>query len=398
MVRIGIVGTGFTIGIARQHFEGFKTCKDANVVAVYDIIQGRAQLFLERHGIENVKVCQSLEELFEMVDAVSICTPNNTHAELAIRALEAGKHVLVEKPFANTYEEGLKAYECSLKYPDLVAMTVFNYRERASIQFMKRIIDAGALGTIVSMRYAGGGGRMWDSEKVYLEWRMKEETSGTGSLADFGAHQLDLTDYLLHDLVGDFVSFTAASSTLVKDRYIIDPDDPLGNPLPSMERTAVTNDDVSAFTAISESGALFNYQTGRLVPGGSTFEIVGSNGMLSETSAIPRPGQKQTLLVSIKDAARYVYQIPELQPLVDAKPVMFGRPAPIPIEIPEDLVDMSNSFGFHGGVLNEFVNCIVNGEKPVRSFGRGLYVQKLIDNFAKAAKTGKTVYEKVSQV
>lgn len=376
-VRIGIIGTGFTIGIAMSQINGYKKIEDAEVVAAYDIIPGRVEAFLERHKLEGIHPCTSLEELFSMVDAVSVCTPNYTHVDLAIKAMEAGKHVIVEKPFSLNYEDGMRALRAHEAHPDLVAMTVFNYREQKEVQMMKRIVDSGKLGKIISVRHIGGGGRMWDGEHVYLEWRMQEATSGTGAMADFGVHMLDLTDYLLHDQIGDYVKFDALTTTVVTERYPVDPTSVMGEKLGEQKRP-VTNDDLAVFSAVTESGAMCTFQTGRLVNGINLFEIVGEQGVVCRCSAYP-DGK-----LGLADRSKGNPKMPFMKMEV--------------IDIDEDIMNSAEGMGMgHTGVLREFVNCIKMGKKPVRDFTHGIYVQKIIDNFAEAARTGRTVCEKVSE-
>ena len=375
-VRIGIIGTGFTIGIAASHVKGYSNIPDAEIAALYDQVPGRAKVFADFHKMGDVKICDTMEELFDMVDAVDICTPNFTHADLAIKAMEAGKHVIVEKPFALSFEDGMRAVEAHKKHPELVAMTVFNYREQVEVQMMKRIIESGKLGNIVSVRHIGGGGRMWDGENVYLEWRMQEKTSGTGSMADFGVHMLDLTDYLLHDIIGDYVKFDAITTTLVKERYPIDPTDVMGGKS-GAPKEPVTNDDVAVFAALSESGVLCSFQTGRLVGGMTLFEIAGDQGIVTRCGAYPMG----KIGLGVRDPQSKM-------PFIRIEP----------IDIDEDIMKNDKDHGMgHTGVLEEFVDCVKNGKTPVRDFTHGVYVQKIIDNFDKAAKTGCAVCEKVSE-
>ena len=94
MVRVGIVGVGNTIGIAGNHIDGYLRVPEAKITAVYDIIRERAAGYIEKFGLEGAKACESYEELLDLVDAVSICTPNASHIELTVQALKAGKHVL----------------------------------------------------------------------------------------------------------------------------------------------------------------------------------------------------------------------------------------------------------------------------------------------------------------
>ena len=380
-VRVGIIGCGFTIGIAMAHVEGYKRVPDAELVAMYDKIPGRAAKFIELHKIEGVKAVDDLEEFYSMVDAVSVCTPNFEHANLAIDAMNHGKHVIVEKPFSVNYEDGMRALEESKKHPDLVAMTVFNYREQVEVQQMKRIIDSGILGKIISVRHIGGGGRMWDGERVFLEWRMQEKTSGTGSMADFGVHMLDLTDYLLHDKIGDYVKFNGMTSTLVKERYVIDENDVMGGKKGD-EKAPVTNDDVATFSAVTESGTLVTFETGRLVGSMQMFEIAGDQGIVLRNNTLIPMGK-----IGLFDRSKPVAPGARRMPGFDI------------IDIDADILESRKGAGMlgHDGVLGEFIHCIKTGEKPVRDFRHGLYIQKLIDNFSKAAKTGETVEEKVTE-
>ncbi|MDL2232272.1 Gfo/Idh/MocA family oxidoreductase [Ruminococcaceae bacterium OttesenSCG-928-L11] len=371
-IRVGIVGTGFTIGIALSHFRGYEKCEDADVVAAYDCIPGRAALFLEKHSIEGVKACETLEELFDMVDAVSLCVPNVEHPGLAIKALEAGKHVLLEKPFAVSCAEGQKALDAANAHPDLVSMTCMNYRDGAPIQYMKHIIDSGKLGPIRFVRQSGGGGRIADPEKVFLEWRMQEKTSGTGSLADFGIHMLDLVHYLLHDQCGDYVSYSAQTATHIQERYLIDPASVSGDKA-GAEKAPVTNDDTASFSAISESGAMFVYNTSRVNFAGADFEIVGENGAICNSSKYP-PG---TLGMMIKGETLTGYD----------KPSFFMQP----VTIPEEYTKTYTSGLSHDGITREFIHCIKTGTKSDRDFAHGMYLQTVIDTFSTAAKEGRII-------
>jgi predicted dehydrogenase len=371
-VRIGIIGTGFTIGIAKSHYDGYIKCENAQVAAVYDILPGRAQAFLDRHKIEGVAVCGSLEELFSMVDAVSLCVPNCFHAELAIKAMEAGKHVLVEKPFSVDAQTGIAAVEAAKAHPGIVAMTSFNYREQAAVQYMKEIVDSGVLGKIRFVRHHGGGGRIANAEGVYLEWRMRKETSGTGSLADFGAHMLDLSDWMLREQCGQFVSYSAAVTTSIPERYVIDGGDVMGGKKGD-EKAPVTNDDTASFTAVTDKGVLFSFVTSRINLAGADFEIVGENGAISNSTKWPQG----TIGMSLINA-----------PLPGETEVKFGMH---PVPIPEKYRGEGTLGVQHYGVICEFIDCILHGKKPVRDLERGLFIQREIDLFAQAAQEGRTI-------
>ena len=145
MVRVGIVGVGNTIGIAGNHIDGYLRVPEAKITAVYDIIRERAAGYIEKFGLEGAKACESYEELLDLVDAVSICTPNASHIELTVQALKAGKHVLCEKPF------GVDALECqkALNYAEMsgrVCMIGLCYRGIPGYMYLKKLIDDGSLG------------------------------------------------------------------------------------------------------------------------------------------------------------------------------------------------------------------------------------------------------------
>ena len=108
-VRVGIIGTGW---IADAHIASYLKQPDVEIVAGADLIPGKAEAFFKKHGLENVKCYLSDEEMIAdqknlKLDAVSVCTYNRQHAPCAIHALNAGIHVLLEKPFTVTTEEAV---------------------------------------------------------------------------------------------------------------------------------------------------------------------------------------------------------------------------------------------------------------------------------------------------
>lgn len=200
MIRIGIIGAGTTIGIAGNHIRAYKLCEDAKITAVYDLLPGRAQDYIDRYELEGAAACKSLGELFGLCDAVSVCTPNATHASLSVEALRAGLHVLCEKPFATSAEECLEAVRYA-KLSDRVAMIGLCYRDIPGFVYMKQLIDEGRIGKVYFAREEQGGDRI-ANPSVKLEWRMQRDLSGPGALADFGSHMMDICDYLLRPSCG----------------------------------------------------------------------------------------------------------------------------------------------------------------------------------------------------
>lgn len=356
-LKVGIIGTGFTIGIAKRHVEAYHSNERSELVALYDIIPGRAAKWAEKKKVEGVTICESMEQLFDMVDAVSICTPNNTHVELTIKAIEAGKHVICEKPFALSGEEAKRAVEVAKCHPDVVSMICFNYREIPAIKYMKQIIDEGKIGRVFTVRQKLGGARMSDPVNVKLEWRMQEKYSGTGALADFGCHMIDLVDYLLSETQGSICEIGGTVSTFITERTLVDNNDKKG---------AVTNDDSSVFFARTENGALYNFTASRLSKPGHYFEISGEGGILIYDSEVG----EDKLYLWLKD-----------------KNGAYGKDDKTIIDVPEELLGEEN----HKGLINAFVNAVLDGKKDNRDLERGLYIQNLTDLVKKSSDEKRTI-------
>ena len=157
MVRIGTIASGNPIGIAQNHIGAYKCCPDAVITAVYDILDGRAQNYIDKFELKDAKACASLEELFGLCDAVSICTPNCTHVDLSVQALKAGKHVLCEKPFAPSPQDCTEAIRYA-KLTGKVAMIGLCYRDIPGFVYMKQLLDQGVgeLSTVVGYLSAFG--------------------------------------------------------------------------------------------------------------------------------------------------------------------------------------------------------------------------------------------------
>lgn len=353
-IRVGIIGTGYTVGIARAHVEAYNVNERTELTALYDIIPGRAAEWAQKSSLRGVKICESLEEIFSMVDAVSICTPNSTHVELTIKAIEAGKHVICEKPFATSYEEGKRAVEYQKNHPGIVALIGFNYREIPAIKYIKKLIDDGIIGRVFICRQELGGTRIADPTGVKLEWRMQEKLSGTGALADFGCHMLDLADYLLSGSQGKISEVSAMLNTFITQRTIIGED----------RKGPVTNDDCAVFNAKMQGGALLSFVSSRIGVPRQMMEIVGEGGMIVFS------GKKDQVEIMLKD-----------------KKSGYGNARFEVIDVPNEFKGEEG----HKGLVNEFTAAILDGKPVVRSLERGLYIQYLLDMLKKSADEGRVV-------
>lgn len=187
-MRVGIVGTGTTFGIADWHAAAFGRIPEAEITAVFTRRKEQGENFVRRHGLEAV-VCQTYEELLEQVDGVCICSPNDTHASYAIKALQNGKGVLCEKPVEGIEEE-LCILEGLAQKKKNGHMVGFNYRYSWENRALRQIVQEGRLGQIYTFYQRKGGNRLAD-KNVPFEWRMDNNKSRMGAAIDFGSHMLD---------------------------------------------------------------------------------------------------------------------------------------------------------------------------------------------------------------
>ena len=142
------------------------------------------------------------------ISVVDICTPNNVHAEIAIAAAKAGKHILCEKPLALTSKEAGEMYRAAAEN-GVKTMVAFNYRRTPAVQLAKKYIDEGAIGDILDFR--GTYLQDWSAHPDSpLSWRFQKSVCGSGALGDIGTHVVDM----LRFLVGDFKRVNARAAEL----------------------------------------------------------------------------------------------------------------------------------------------------------------------------------------
>ncbi len=184
-LKVGIIGTGW---IAEAHAESYKNMPDAEVVALADLIPGKAEKFAKEYGFENARLYPDHKSMLENeeLDAVSVCTYNMTHAECTIDALKAGVHVLLEKPMCVTTEEAVEIMRAEKESGKILSVG-FQPRMDPNMQMIKKIVDSGALGEIYYIQ-TGGGRRRGIPNSTFIE----QKTAGIGALGDIGCYSLDM--------------------------------------------------------------------------------------------------------------------------------------------------------------------------------------------------------------
>jgi predicted dehydrogenase len=218
------------------------------------------------------------------VDLVDICSPGDTHAEIAIAALEAGKHVLCEKPLANTVAEAeamVEAAEAAEQRGQL-AMVGFNYRRVPATSLARSMVAEGRLGALRHVRVTYLQDWLVDPE-FPLTWRLRKEVAGSGALGDLGAHIIDLAQYLAGEPV---VGVSALTETFVRERPL--PDGTTSGLSAASETDGgvgtVTVDDAALFTGRFASGALASFEATRFATGRKNalhIELNGERGSLA---------------------------------------------------------------------------------------------------------------------
>ena len=204
------------------------------------------------------------------IDIVDICTPGHLHHDIALAALEAGKHVLVEKPLANSLAEAeaMVAAADAAERRGVLSMVGFNYRRVPALALARELIAAGRIGDVRQVRAAYLQDWLADASAP-MTWRLRRETAGSGALGDLGSHVVDQVQTLLGSPV------TSASGNL--HTFVTSREGEAG-PEP------VTVDDAAWATLGTASGAVASVEASRMATGrknGLTIEVYGTAGSLS---------------------------------------------------------------------------------------------------------------------
>jgi predicted dehydrogenase len=237
------------------------------------------------------------------VQLVDVCTPGGLHAEIAIAALDAGKHVLCEKPLANTVPEAeaMAAAAARAGARGVRSMTGFNYRRVPAIVLARRLVADGRIGEIRHVRATYL--QDWLADPSFpLTWRLQREQAGSGALGDLGAHIVDLAQYLTGQLIAGVSGITTtfvgerprpAADLPAADQPPADQPPATDQPLASdqlpaaIQRPAsgpVTVDDAALFTARLASGAVASFEATRFASGRKNalrIELNGDRGSLA---------------------------------------------------------------------------------------------------------------------
>nr|WP_314507725.1 Gfo/Idh/MocA family oxidoreductase [uncultured Lachnoanaerobaculum sp.] len=287
--NIGVVGAGF---MGKAHCVALsnmpKLFTDAPYVPVFktvcDIVPEIAEDFKERFSFE--KACTDYMDIINdpEIDIVCVCTPNDSHAEISIAALKAGKHVICEKPIATKTEDAKAMAEAAEEAAKkgIVSMCGYQYRRVPAIDEAKKIIESGRLGEITNVRaqYL----QSWSADpRSPLSWRFVKETAGAGTLGDIFTHALDIAQYL----AGNVTDVVSMVKTYINERPVQEGGvDLLGTVKlgDDAKKQVVDVDDEVSVLCNFESGAIGSVEATRMAWGRNnylTVEVHGTKGSLT---------------------------------------------------------------------------------------------------------------------
>ena len=301
------------------------------------------------------------------VQLVDIVAPGRLHAPIAIAALRAGKHVLCEKPLANTLAEAeaMAAAADAAFSRGARAMVGFNYRRVPAIALARRLVEQGRIGRLRHVRAVYLQDWLVDPDSP-LTWRMQAEQAGSGALGDLGAHIVDLAHFLTGDAI---IGVSAVSATFTPERPLLD----------GSGTGPVTVDDAVAFTARLRSGALASFEATRCAPGRKNalrIELNGSAGSLAfdlerlnelefydgdDTDAGQTAGFRRILVTEAEH------------------PYLSGWWPP------GHILGWEHTFTHQA---KDLLTAIADGAQPQPSFGDGLAVQRVLDAVQRSARAG----------
>jgi predicted dehydrogenase len=377
-LRIAMIGHGF---MGAAHSQGWRVAPrffDLPLEPEMTVLVGRnpeaAEASARKWGWHETSTDWREVIARDDIDVVDIVTPGDTHAEIAIAALEAGKHVLCEKPLANTVAEAelMAAAAARAAERGIRSMVGFTYRRVPATTFARDLVAAGRIGEIRQVRAEYLQDWLMDAQAP-LTWRMQKERAGSGALGDIGAHAVDLTEYITGQRV---TTVSGIIETIVGERPLLGEGTGLSGTATS-ERGQVTVDDIALFTGRLESGALASFEATRFRTGRKNalrIEISGSLGALAfdlerlnelefYDATLPATGQGfQRILVTESDH-------PYVGPWWPTGHML------------------GYEHGFSHQVF-DFVTAIEDGTQPQPSFEDGLHVQRVLEAVERSSDSG----------
>ena len=383
-LRVAMVGHGF---MGAAHSQAWRTAPrffdlgaDPEMAVIVGRDPERTEAARQRYGWQAASTDWRAVVADPDIDVVDVVSPGSSHVEIAIAALQAGKHVLCEKPLANTVAEAeaMTAAAAAARAHGVRAMVGFSYRRVPAIAFARQLVQDGRIGTVRQVRALYLQDWLSDEDGP-MTWRLDKSLAGSGALGDIGAHAIDLVE---HVTGSSLATVSGTLETFVTERPLMAEGVGLSGTA-SSERGQVTVDDAAFFTARLSGGAAdraigtfeaTRYATGR--KNGLTLEISGSDGAI------------QFDLEAMNELRLYESNAP-------AGEQGFRR---ILVTEPEHpymaawwptghLIGYEHTFSHQ---VKDFIDAVATGTDPSPSFADGLHVQRVLDAVERSAATGST--------
>ncbi|MFI6272638.1 Gfo/Idh/MocA family protein [Micromonospora zamorensis] len=313
------------------------------------------------------------------IDVIDVCTPGDSHAEIALAALAAGKHVLCEKPLANTVAEAraMTAAAELARASGVRSMCGFNYRRVPAVTMMRQLVADGRLGVIRHVRATYLQDWIVDPQ-FPLVWRLQKDRAGSGALGDIGAHIIDLTQFVTGQRIS---GVSAVTETFVKERPLPAESSGLAATVDghSAPTGPVTVDDAAVFVARLDGGALATYEASRFATGRKNALRVEINGSL---------GSVIFDLERLNELEFYDATRPSVEQGFSRILVTEGEhPYMSAWWPPGHIIGYEHSFTHE---MRDFIEAVATGVDPTPSFADALQVQLVLDAVTRSAELGSS--------
>jgi predicted dehydrogenase len=283
VLRVGMVGYAFMGAVHAHAWRNAHRFFDLPITPELTAVAGRnkeaVSAAAERLGFASMETDWRALVERDDIDVVDICTPGDSHAVIAVAALQAGKHVLCEKPLANTVDEAeqMAAVARAEAERGVWAMCGFTYRRTPALALARRLVEAGRIGTVRHVRAQYLQDWLHDPDAP-MTWRLDKAKSGSGALGDLGAHLVDTTQWLTGQAI---TGVSAIVQTFVTSRPLSGERSGLGGHGETgadAPRGEVTVDDAALFTARFADGAIATFEATRFALGRKNALRVEING------------------------------------------------------------------------------------------------------------------------
>jgi predicted dehydrogenase len=282
-MNVGLIGHDF---MGKAHSNAWKQAPlffDLPIKPVLKVVCGRRQeplkAFADRWGWEHTECDWKKVVRRDDIDIVDISVPTYLHRDIAIEAIQAGKHIFCEKPMALNADQAREMYELAEKR-GVTHYLNHNYRRCPAVRLARKLIDEGRIGRIFHWR--GAYLQSWIVDpKFPLTWQLQKQYAGAGPHADLNSHSVDLARYL----VGEIRKVNCMTTQFIKERPLPEAASAVfGGASNAAETGQVTVEDAAFMTVQFANGALGSFEASRFAPGRKNynmFEIYGSKGSLA---------------------------------------------------------------------------------------------------------------------